>query len=89
VSPDAASADSAANFDFGGNEGQIPLLDASNFSPFALLPSGRSSSCAEDAEADTQSESDAEETARRSRHSGSRRRRHSSELIRFLIDRTG
>jgi DNA helicase-2/ATP-dependent DNA helicase PcrA len=38
VSPDAASADSATNFDFGGNEHQIPLLDASNFSPFAAEP---------------------------------------------------
>jgi DNA helicase-2/ATP-dependent DNA helicase PcrA len=35
VNPDAASADSATNFDFGGSADQIPLLDASNFSPFA------------------------------------------------------
>jgi DNA helicase-2/ATP-dependent DNA helicase PcrA len=34
-SADAASADSAASFDFGGNQHQLPLLDASSFSPFA------------------------------------------------------
>jgi len=35
ASPDAASAESATAFDFGGNENQLPLLDASSFSPFA------------------------------------------------------
>ena len=91
VSPDAASADSAANFDFGGNEGQIPLLDASNFSPFAaaskrpFLVMPRKT-----AEADTQSESDAEET--REEKPAFRAPGDAAtlpELIRFLIDRTG
>jgi DNA helicase-2/ATP-dependent DNA helicase PcrA len=36
---DAASAESAASFDFGGpDHPQIPLLDASHFSPFAAQP---------------------------------------------------
>jgi DNA helicase II / ATP-dependent DNA helicase PcrA len=35
ASPDSASAESATSFDFGGNTDQLPLLDASSFSPFA------------------------------------------------------
>jgi DNA helicase-2/ATP-dependent DNA helicase PcrA len=38
ASPDSASAESAADFNFGGNENQIPLLDASSFSPFEAQP---------------------------------------------------
>ena len=40
ASPDAASADSATNFDFGesSNHPQLPLPGASNFSPFAAAP---------------------------------------------------
>ncbi len=38
ASPDSASAESAADFNFGGGENQIPLLDASSFSPFAAQP---------------------------------------------------
>jgi len=39
ASSDAASAESAASFDFGGpDHPQIPLLDASHFSPFAAQP---------------------------------------------------
>ena len=33
--PDSASAESATSFDFGGDAGQLPLLDASTYSPFA------------------------------------------------------
>jgi DNA helicase II / ATP-dependent DNA helicase PcrA len=32
--PDAASAESATSFDFGGSTDQLPLLDASSYSPF-------------------------------------------------------
>ena len=36
---DSASADSATSFDFGASDtNQLPLLDASNFSPFAAAP---------------------------------------------------
>src|ERR1035441_10529378 len=39
ATPDSASAESAVSFDFGGEgEDQIPLLDASHFSPFAAQP---------------------------------------------------
>ncbi len=38
ANPDAASADSAASFNFGGNENQMTLLDAASFSPFAAAP---------------------------------------------------
>jgi DNA helicase-2/ATP-dependent DNA helicase PcrA len=38
ASPDSASAESAADFNFGGDVNQIPLLDASSFSPFAAQP---------------------------------------------------
>jgi DNA helicase-2/ATP-dependent DNA helicase PcrA len=38
ASPDAASAESATSFDFGGSEQQIPLLDSTSFSPFAGAP---------------------------------------------------
>jgi len=38
ASPDAASAESATSFDFGGNGDQLPLLDALSFSPFAEAP---------------------------------------------------
>ena len=34
ASPDSASAESATSFDFGGSTDQLPLLDASSFSPF-------------------------------------------------------
>ncbi len=91
VSPDAASADSASNFDFGGNEDQIPLLDASNFSPFAAAPSGRSLTMPKrTAEAGPQSESKAEEGSDEKpafRAPGDAATL--PELIRFLIDRTG
>jgi DNA helicase-2/ATP-dependent DNA helicase PcrA len=30
--------DATAEFNFGGNEGQLPLLDAASFSPFAVAP---------------------------------------------------
>jgi superfamily I DNA/RNA helicase len=33
---DSASSESAASFDFGGNEDQLPLLDTASFSPFAI-----------------------------------------------------
>jgi DNA helicase-2/ATP-dependent DNA helicase PcrA len=91
VSPDAASADSATNFDFGGNENQIPLLDSSNFSPFAeqtrrpFLTMPKKA-----AEGEAQSESEQEENSEEKpafRTLGDAATL--PELIRFLIDRTG
>jgi DNA helicase-2/ATP-dependent DNA helicase PcrA len=91
VSPDAASADSAVDFDFGGNEDQIPLLDSSNFSPFAAQPKRpflNMPKKASEADADSGplSEVDSEEKpAFRAPGDAATL----PELIRFLIDRTG
>jgi DNA helicase-2/ATP-dependent DNA helicase PcrA len=91
VSPDAASADSATNFDFGGNESQIPLLDATNYSPFAAAPKRPFLTMPKKSvEADTHSQSNAEEKPEDKpafRAPGDAATL--PELIRFLIDRTG
>jgi DNA helicase-2/ATP-dependent DNA helicase PcrA len=105
TSADSASAESAAGFDFGGGENQIPLLDASSFSPFAAQPKrpflvmprvpqvphlGPGSP----APLDPDFESDAEEVAEDEDGRGRAFRAPGDsaalpELIRFLIDRTG
>ncbi len=91
VSPDSASADSATNFDFGGNEDQIPLLDATNFSPFAAAPKRPfltmpNKSVAADSSSDSTAEEASEEKpAFRTPGDAATL----PELIRFLIDRTG
>ena len=91
VSPDAASADSATNFDFGGNENQIPLLDATNFSPFAGAPKRPFLTMPQKSvESDSKAQSNAEETSEDTpafRAPGDAATL--PELIRFLIDRTG
>jgi len=91
VSPDAASADSATNFDFGGNENQIPLLDATNFSPAAGAPKRPFLTMPQKSvESDSQAQSNAEETSGDTpafRAPGDAATL--PELIRFLIDRTG
>jgi DNA helicase-2/ATP-dependent DNA helicase PcrA len=91
ASPDAASADSATNFDFGGNENQIPLLDATNFSPFAVAPKRPFLTMPKKSvEVDPPSDSSAEETSEEKpafRAPGDAATL--PELIRFLIDRTG
>jgi DNA helicase-2/ATP-dependent DNA helicase PcrA len=91
VSPDAASAESATSFDFGGDENQIPLLDASNFSPFAAVPKRPFLVMPKKAaEVESQLESEVEET---SEEKPAFRTPGDSatlpELIRFVIDRTG
>lgn len=77
------SADADTAFDFGGSSDQIPLLDASNFSPFAEQPKRpfltmpkRVDDIGEDAE---------EEPAFRAPGDAATL----PELIRFIIDRTG
>jgi DNA helicase-2/ATP-dependent DNA helicase PcrA len=95
ASPDAASADSAANFDFGesSSDSQLPLLDASSFSPFAdhskrpflvktLTKPGP------DFESDPEGAGeDKKEDLRAFRNPGDAATL--PELIRFIIDRTG
>ena len=95
VSPDAASADSAVDFDFGGNEDQIPLLDSSNFSPAAAQPRRPFLIMPKKvAGAGTGSESGAEPKSDEGLEEKPAFRTPGDaatlpELIRFLIDRTG
>ena len=91
VSPDAASADSATGFDFGGSADQIPLLDSSNFSPFAAKPKRPFLTMPKKAaEVESQPESKAEESGEaRPAFRAPGDAATLPELIRFLIDRTG
>jgi len=81
----AESAEAAVSFDFGGEEdGQIPLLDASTFSPFAEAPKRPFLTMPKKMEAAKDEE--AEEKAAFRAPGGVATL---PELIRFLIDRTG
>jgi DNA helicase-2/ATP-dependent DNA helicase PcrA len=98
TSPDAASAESATSFNFGEEDGQLSLLDASHFSPFATAPSRvppvsplRSGNPTQPS---PDFESDPEEVAADEKGQGNAFRSPGDaatlpELIRFLIDRTG
>jgi DNA helicase-2/ATP-dependent DNA helicase PcrA len=98
ASPDSASAESATSFDFGGDADQLPLLDASSFSPFAAAPKRPFLTMPKQTKDATHPspdlESDAEEVAEDEKGRGSGFRAPGDaatlpELIRFLIDRTG
>jgi DNA helicase-2/ATP-dependent DNA helicase PcrA len=99
---DSASAESATNFNFGETDHpQMPLLDASNFSPFVAQSKRPFLTMPKQAQAsgnsnppDPDFESDAEEVAEdeKGRGPGFRAPGDSAtlpELIRFIIDRTG
>jgi DNA helicase-2/ATP-dependent DNA helicase PcrA len=103
-SEESASAESAASFDFGGNssgQAQLPLLDASSFSPFAAQSNNRVQGShiptlgpGNPTPPNPDFESDAEEVAadEQGRISGFRAPGDAAtlpELIRFLLDRTG
>jgi DNA helicase-2/ATP-dependent DNA helicase PcrA len=86
--------ETATDFAFGENNDQIPLLDASHFSPFAAEPKGpflkmpKKDSARPDAESTPGSEPDPHQE----RTEGFRAPGDAAtlpELIRFLIDRTG
>jgi len=92
----SGSEESATSFDFGGGENQLPLLDASSFSPFAAeikrpfltMPKRLPDPPSPDFE------SDPEEVAKDENGGSSAFRSPGDaatlpELIRFLIDRTG
>ncbi len=97
--------EAAAEFNFGGNENQLTLLDAASFSPFAAASKRSFLKMPKQAEAagtpttpDPDFESDPEEvgkeTAEEDQGRGSAFRAPGDaatlpELIRFLIDRTG
>jgi DNA helicase-2/ATP-dependent DNA helicase PcrA len=95
---DSASAESATGFDFGGEESQLPLLDASHFSPFT--PQSKrpfltmKKPLDETPKPDPDFDSDAEEVAEDKQGHGRAFRAPCDaatlpELIKFLIDRTG
>jgi DNA helicase-2/ATP-dependent DNA helicase PcrA len=95
---DPASADSAVSFDFGaGDSNQLPLLDASSFSPFAATPKRPFLKMPKQDRVPTPDpdfESDAEEVAADEKGEPSAFRAPGDaatlpELIRFIIDRTG
>ena len=82
---EAESAESAVSFDFGGEEqGQIPLLDASTFSPFA--EKAKRPFLTMPKKIETAKEEEAEEKPAFRAPGGVATL---PELIRFLIDRTG
>jgi DNA helicase-2/ATP-dependent DNA helicase PcrA len=103
ASPDAASAESATSFDFGGDDHtSLPLIDASSFSPFAAqakqpflrAPQLAASGAEKPTTPNPDFESDAAEVAEDEKGGGSGFRKPGDaatlpELIRFLIDRTG
>ena len=95
---DSNSADSATSFDFGNSdENQLPLLDASSFSPFAAAPKRPFLTMPKQDPIpvpDPDFESDAEEVAADEKGEKPAFRAPGDaatlpELIRFLIDRTG
>jgi len=94
-SPDSASADSATSFDFGGNEDQLPLLNAADFNPFAEQPKRPFLKMPKKpTPPNPDFESDAEEVAQDKKEGveGFRSPGDAAtlpELIRFIIDRTG
>ena len=91
---DSDSAESASSFDFGGeNDAQLPLLDASSFSPFAAATKRPFLKMPAQAP-NPDFASDAAEVAADEKGRGSAFRAPGDaatlpELIRFLIDRTG
>jgi DNA helicase-2/ATP-dependent DNA helicase PcrA len=92
VASDFASAESAANFDFGGEA--HPPLDGSSFSPFAQSPKVSTLNAGTPAQSEPDFEADAEEIAADEKGNGSAFRKPGDaatlpELIRFLLDRTG
>jgi len=98
ASPDSASAESATSFNFGEDENQLPLLDASSFSPFAQAPKRpflvMPKQKASPAPPESDFESDAEEVAEDEQGQAKPFRAPGDaatlpELIKFLIDRTG
>jgi DNA helicase-2/ATP-dependent DNA helicase PcrA len=91
---------SEVDFSFGDNENQIPLLDASHFSPFAAetkrpflkmpkqtLDQPTGSAPEDDSQAASESDSSREQSEKPFRSPGDAATL--PELIRFLIDRTG
>ena len=81
----ATGSDAVTSFDFGGSEDQMPLLDASHFSPFAASAKKPFLKMPKRAEAEEGADTAAERPAFRAPGDAATL----PELIRFLIDRTG
>ncbi len=93
-----AATDEAADFGLGANQAQIPLLDASHFSPFAEAPKRpflkKPKRTAQNETPQPDFESDGKEVAEDKKRGETAFRAPGDaatlpELIRFLIDRTG
>ncbi|HTB98929.1 MAG TPA: UvrD-helicase domain-containing protein [Terracidiphilus sp.] len=94
----SSEADATADFNFGDNENQIPLLDASHFSPFAASEKRPFLKMPKQAKETVQPGAEdgssflEEPTPKQERPEGFRKPGDAAtlpELIRFLIDRTG
>jgi DNA helicase-2/ATP-dependent DNA helicase PcrA len=103
ATPDSASAESAMSFNFGSeNEDQLPLLDASSFSPFADAPKRpflvmpkqeKGQKISKTPDPDFESDAEAVAADEKGEGGGAFRKPGDAatlpELIRFIIDRTG
>jgi len=86
---DSASAESAASFDFGGQEDQLPLLDSSNFSPFTAEAKRPFLVMPKKAASQEPAPEPAEATEEQPAFRAPGDAATLPELIKFLIDRTG
>jgi DNA helicase-2/ATP-dependent DNA helicase PcrA len=86
---DSASAESASSFDFGGQEEQLPLLDASNFSPFTAEAKRPFLVMPKKAASQEPAPEPAEATEEQPAFRAPGDAATLPELIKFLIDRTG
>jgi DNA helicase-2/ATP-dependent DNA helicase PcrA len=88
-SADSASAESATSFNFGGDEDQLPLLDASSFSPFAAAPKRPFLVMPKKGAFEESLPQPEEEREEKPAFRAPGDAATLPELIRFLIDRTG
>ncbi len=86
---DSASAESATDFDFGGKDDQLPLLDASNFSPFAAQPRRPFLTMPKRVAGQDSPSEPKEETEEKPAFRAPGDAATLPELIKFIIDRTG
>ena len=83
------NADADTAFDFGGGPGQIPLLDASSFSPFSTEPVRPFLRMPKKAEEPEPAAEEGEESEEKPAFRAPGDAATLPELIRFIIDRTG
>ena len=97
LAPGGEAPEASTEFNFGGNENQLPLLDSASFSPFAAASKRPFLKMPKEIP-NPDFESDAEEVGKENAEEGSERASAFRapgdaatlpELIRFIIDRTG